>query len=87
MHYQKESTLCTFKEFPDHPQVHHHNNCNQVRMKNVKSSKISLYPRLIYCYCSAIESLKNMIGSLHVQERETPEGMHVYLYLFAMGDH
>lgn len=59
-------------------------------MKKVKSSKgkISLYPRLIYCYCSVIESLKCMIGGKtdfiskceQWRERETPEGMYQDVY-------
>ena len=45
------------------------------------------YPRLIYCYCSVIESLRRMIGKTafidkceHWRERMTPEGKYCDVY-------
>ena len=76
-------------EFPNHPQLHHRRQCGDALMKKVKSSqgKVSLYPRLIYCYCSLVESLRDMIGKTDFitkcekwRERVTLEGMYQDVY-------
>ena len=86
---QKESKLCTFKEFPDHPQSQHRNQCGHALMKAVKSSQgqLKLYPQLIYCYCSVIESLRGMIRKTdfiekceHWRERMTTDGKYYDVY-------
>ena len=80
---QKESKLCTFKVFPNHPQSQHRNQCGHALMKTVKSSQgqLKIYPQLIYCYCSVIESLRGMIRKTdfiekceHWRERMTTDG-------------
>ena len=86
---QKKSKLCSFREFPNHPQLHHRRQCGDALMKKVKSfqGKVSLYPRLIYCYCSLVESLRDMIGKTDFitkcekwRERVTLEGMYQDVY-------
>ena len=58
-----ESKCCTFQQYPNHPQLHRRNKCGNKLMKKVKSpqGKTFFYPRLIYCYCSIIDSLKKML--------------------------
>ena len=55
--------MCTFRKFPCHPQLQHRKTCNTLLMKrlNLASGKVSLQPRLIYCYKSVVESLQEMI--------------------------
>ena len=86
---QKESKLCTFKEFPNHPQSQHRNQCGHALMKTVKSSQeqLKLYPQLIYCYCSVIESLSGMIRKTDFiekcerwRERMTTDGKYYDVY-------
>lgn len=86
---QVESKLCSYQEFPHHPQAHHRIQCGNTLMKKVKSSKgrVSLYPRLIYCYCSVIESLKEMVikpGFIERceqwREQKSPEGIYSDIY-------
>ena len=85
---QVQSKLCSFQNFPNHPQPHHRNQCGKILMK-VKSSHgtLSLYPRLIYCYCSVIESLKGMIGKSGFIDRceqwrqqPSPDGVYSDIY-------
>lgn len=61
---QLRSKLCTFQRFPNHPQRQHRHPCGQSLMKKIKSSngRLSLYPHLIYCYKSVIESLQDMVS-------------------------
>ena len=59
-----ESKRCSFVRFPNHPQVQHRKPCDTVLMKEVKSSagKVVLYPKLIYCYKSIVETLQEMLN-------------------------
>ena len=58
-----ESKKCCFQQFPLHPLCHYRKACGTPLMKSVKtpSGKKILYPRLIYCYKSVIDSLKEML--------------------------
>ena len=68
---QLVSKLCSFRRFPNHTQRRHRNECGQCLMKTVRcaNGKVSLYPRLIYCYKSIIESLKEMVAKPGFVER------------------
>lgn len=60
---QLVSKRCSFQRFPNHPQHQHRHACGQSLMKIISSKgKQSLYPRLIYCYKSVIESLQEMVS-------------------------
>ena len=54
---------CSFIKFPGHPQIQHRGKCNTLLMKKLKlsSGKVSLQPRLVFCYKSVIESLQEMM--------------------------
>ena len=58
-----ESKTCSFTPFPTHPQRQHRTPCGTPLLKRVKtkSGKLSLYPRLVYCYKSIIDSLQEML--------------------------
>ena len=58
-----ESKRCSFRAFPDHPQEVRRRPCGQVLMKTVKNckGKPSLYPKLLYCYKSVIEALRDIL--------------------------
>ena len=58
-----QSKKCDFIKFPNHPQRQHRIPCGTELMKNVKSptGKYLLQPKLVYCYKSVIESLKEMV--------------------------
>ncbi len=60
---QVESKKCSFVRFPSHPQPQHRKACGTPLMKKVKSRTkgVSLYPRLVYCYKSVIDSLQEML--------------------------
>lgn len=60
---QVESKKCSYIQFPNHPQLHHRNACGTTLMKSIKSptGKVSLYPRLVYCYWSIIQSLQELL--------------------------
>lgn len=68
---QVVSKHCTFVKFPSHPQLHHRRACGRILMKKIKSSKgkLSLYPHLIYCYKSIIDSLQEMVSKPGFVER------------------
>lgn len=58
-----EPKKCSFIEFPTHPQPQHRKPCNTLLMKKVKTKikGASLYPRLVYCFKSIIDSLQEML--------------------------
>ncbi len=60
---QMESKTCSFIRFPTHPQRQHRAPCGTPLLKKVKTKtgKLSLYPRLVYCYKSITESLQEML--------------------------
>lgn len=60
---QLESKKCSYVQFPSHPQCQHRKPCGTLLMKKVRSRPkgVSLYPRLVYCYKSVIESLQEML--------------------------
>ena len=57
------SKRCAFVRFPGHPQAQHRSVCNTLLMKSFKlsSGKVSLQPRLVFCYKSVIESLQELM--------------------------
>ena len=54
---------CNYVKYPQHPQSQHRSACGEDLMKKVKSpnGKYFLQPKLVYCYKSVIESLKEMV--------------------------
>lgn len=58
-----ESKKCNYVKFPNHPQSQHRSQCGTVLIKTVKTQtgKYVLQPKLIYCYRSVIDSLKEMV--------------------------
>lgn len=61
---QTESKVCSFVQFPSHPQPQHRKPCGTYLMKKVKSRSsdaISFYPKRVYCYKSLISSLQDML--------------------------
>lgn len=58
-----ESKRCSYIQFPLHPQRQHRKACGTLVMKKVKrtSKGASLYPKLVYCYKSVIDSLQDML--------------------------
>lgn len=57
-----EGKKCSFVQFAMHPQLQHRKPCDTALMKKVKCrTKVSLYPRLVYCYKSVSDSLKEML--------------------------
>ena len=80
------SKLCSFQEFPNHPQRQHRQLCGQCLMKKIKSSRgvLSLHPRLIYRYKSVIESLHDMVlkpGFIELwRGRNIQQGMYTDVY-------
>lgn len=84
-----ESKHCSFQKYPNHPQTQHRNECGHRLKKNVKSSTgtVSLYPYLIYCYKSVIESLAEMVSKPGFTEkceiwrdRNTSDGVFTDVY-------
>ena len=65
------SCKCTHVEFPYHPQLHFRQPCNELLMKNVKSSSgtITLYPHGMFCYRSLIESLQFLLNRPNFVEK------------------
>ena len=57
------SKLCPFIRFPLHPQKQHCKACATTLLKTVRTSAgtTTLYPRMIYCYRSIIDSLQQLI--------------------------
>lgn len=57
------SKLCDFIQYPHHPQAKFRRPCGTMLMKTVKTSSgtKALYPRMLYCYKSIIESLQQML--------------------------
>ena len=57
------SKTCTFVRFPRHPQPQHRKACGTPLLKMVKTSTGSsaLYPRMLYCHKSLIESTKQLL--------------------------
>ena len=66
-----ESKVCSFQAFPHHPQRARQRQCGESLMKMIKSSngKVSLYPKLIYCYKSVIESLRDLVAKTRFIEK------------------
>ena len=54
---------CEFIKYPNHTQVQHRKKCGTALMRSVRlpSGKEKLYPCLIYCYNSVINSLQRML--------------------------
>ena len=59
----EEPKRCSFVVFPNHPQASRRRPCNTPLMKKIKTTRkgSSLYPRLVYCYKSVIDSLQDML--------------------------
>lgn len=57
------SASCAHKAFPNHPHRSRRNACGTVLMKSVRTSSGStvLYPRLLYCYKSVVQSLQEFL--------------------------
>ena len=54
---------CEFIKYPNHTQVQHRKKCGTALMRSIRlpSGKEKLYPCLIYCYNSVINSLQEML--------------------------
>lgn len=59
----RTSKLCTFTQFPRHPQERMRRPCGTILLKSVElaSGAIHLYPRLTYCYLSLEVSLQSLL--------------------------
>ena len=57
------SKTCPYVCFPRHPQKQHRKACGTLLLKTVRTSagSTALYPRMLYCYKSFIESLQGML--------------------------
>ena len=80
--------LCTHVEFPDHPQHWNRKVCGEQLMKPIRTPTQNLlcYPRLIYCYKSVVQSLKeflirpNFIEKCELWRRRHREGVYTDVY-------
>ena len=59
-----KSKRCSFRKFPNHPQIQHRKTCDELLMKTVKCAggKTILYPKMIFTYRSVIVSLQEMLN-------------------------
>lgn len=57
------SRKCSFVQFPQHPRTCQRSPCNIQLLKQVRTSAgtTMLYPHRLYCYCSLVDSLKEMV--------------------------
>ena len=80
--------LCTHVEFSDHPQHWNRKVCGEQLMKPIRNPTQNLlyYPRLIYCYKSVVQSLKefllcpNFIEKCELWQRRHREGVYTDVY-------
>ena len=68
------SAVCHHIEFPNHPHKSRRKPCQTLLMKSIRTSTgaTTLYPRLLYCYKSVTQSLKNLLlrpGFIELSER------------------
>jgi hypothetical protein len=63
-HGKSSSKLCSFVEFPNHPQARHRHQCGNQLMKEIltKLGSTIFYPKKVYCYNSVIQTLKSFLS-------------------------
>ncbi len=67
---QKKSKLCSYVEFPHHPQVRRRIQCGTMLLQNIKSgSYLKLVPHKVYPYVSLKNSLSRLFNQENVQQR------------------
>lgn len=68
------SAVCHDIEFPNHPHKSRRKPCQTLLMKSIQTSTgtTTLYPRVLYCYKSLAQSLKDLLlrpGFIEISER------------------
>lgn len=68
VHGKKVSRICSFRQYPTHPQARMRAPCSKVLLKTVRSSNGSDYlaPVQTYCYKSVITSLEELLSRNNV---------------------